>query len=454
MNFSHAREVDDLVEAPAHLGPRHAEDGAVQEHVLAAGQLGMEAGADLEQAGHPALDRDPPLGRLGDARQDLEQRRLARAVVADDADHLAALDLEIDVAQRPELLDDVALDHGAAAQHVGALAQRIAKAARHASTNTGADLGAMADDEFLAELLGADDDVGHVRSMSAKARSLRRKECAPHTSMTGDDDEADQEARPVDRAVAAQDAPAEAVDHADHGIDAVEHLPVLGHDLAGEADRRDVEADLGDERDDEAEVAVLDDQRGRPDRRADRRQQRQQHEDRQQQDLPAGHHAVPQHQAGQDRETHQEIDQRDHDRRQRHDQTREVDLADQVGVADHADRGLAQHRGEQRPGQQAREHHDRVGCAALRRQLGERAEHHGEDHHGHERPHEGPDDADHGLLVAHRDVAPGQDEEELPVAPEIEPVLVVGPARFEDQRGRLSWSKVLMPRPSYDAAGP
>src|ERR687898_329405 len=54
---------------------------------------------------------------------------------------------------------------------------------------------------------------------------------APHQH-GGDDDEADQEARPVDRAVAAQDAPAEAVDHADHGIDAVEHLPVLGHDLA------------------------------------------------------------------------------------------------------------------------------------------------------------------------------------------------------------------------------
>ena len=173
---------------------------------------------------------------------------------------------------------------------------------------------------------------------------------------------------------------------------------------------------------------------GCPDRRADRRQQRQQHEDRQQQDLPPRHQAVPQHQAGQDRETDQEIDQRDHDRRQRHDQTREVDLGDQVGAADHAERGLAQHRGEQRPGQQAREHHDRVGCAALRRQLGQRAEHHREDHHGHERPHEGPDDADHGLLVAHRHVAPGQDEEQLPVAPEIDPVLVIGAARFEDQR--------------------
>jgi hypothetical protein len=137
----------------------------------------MEAGADLEQARHPAPDRDPSLGRLGDPRQDLEQRRLAGAVVADDADHLAALDLEVDVAQRPELLDDVALDHGAAAQHVGALAQRIAKAARYHVDEHRAVLGAMADDEFLAELLGADGDVGHVRSCRR-----RRVRCGGRTA--------------------------------------------------------------------------------------------------------------------------------------------------------------------------------------------------------------------------------------------------------------------------------
>src|SRR4029450_1902326 len=189
---------------------------------------------------------------------------------------------------------------------------------------------------FSARMATSDmsDDVG--KGAFAAAEGMR----APHQN-DRDDDEADQETRPVDRAVAAQDAPAEAVDHADHGIDAVEHLPVLGHDLAGEADRRHVEADLGDERDDEAEVAVLDDQRGCPDRRADRRQQRQQNEDRQQQDLPPRHQPVPQHQAGQDRETHQEIDQRDHNSRQRHDKTREVDLGDQVGAACDAERGLS-----------------------------------------------------------------------------------------------------------------
>ena len=45
-----ARELDDLGELLLDLPALHPEDGAVQEDVLAPGQLGVEAGADLEQA--------------------------------------------------------------------------------------------------------------------------------------------------------------------------------------------------------------------------------------------------------------------------------------------------------------------------------------------------------------------------------------------------------------------
>ena len=54
-------EGDDLVEFAADLGAGHAEDGAVQVDVLAAGQFGVKAGADFEQAGDPAVDRRPGL---------------------------------------------------------------------------------------------------------------------------------------------------------------------------------------------------------------------------------------------------------------------------------------------------------------------------------------------------------------------------------------------------------
>ena len=103
-NFSTLGEGNDLVELARDLGAAHAEDGAVEIDVLAAGELGMEAGADLQQARHAAADFDAALGRRGDAGKDLEQRRFAGAVAADDADDLAPLDLEGDVLQRPEPL--------------------------------------------------------------------------------------------------------------------------------------------------------------------------------------------------------------------------------------------------------------------------------------------------------------------------------------------------------------
>ena len=118
------------------------------------GQLGVKAGADFEQARDAALDRDLAFGRLGDAGEDLQQRRFAGAVAADDAEHLAALDLEADILERPELLDRVAGDDGAAARHVGRLAPGVPAHAR-ASTSRKRDvalaLGLVADQVFLAE---------------------------------------------------------------------------------------------------------------------------------------------------------------------------------------------------------------------------------------------------------------------------------------------------------------
>jgi hypothetical protein len=86
------------------LRAAHAQNRAVEEDVLAAGQLGVEAGAYLQQRADPAADPAPAAGGLGDAREDLEQGALARAVAADDPHHLAALDLERDVFQRPQVV--------------------------------------------------------------------------------------------------------------------------------------------------------------------------------------------------------------------------------------------------------------------------------------------------------------------------------------------------------------
>ena len=61
----------------------------LKHDVVGPGELGIEAGAHLDQRGDVAADRDLPAGRRVDPRQQPQQRALARAVAADDADALA-----------------------------------------------------------------------------------------------------------------------------------------------------------------------------------------------------------------------------------------------------------------------------------------------------------------------------------------------------------------------------
>ncbi len=86
----------------------------------------FKSGADLEQAADAPAQQYAPLGRLGDAAEDLQKRALAGPIAADDADDLPSLDLEIHISERPELLDFIALQDLPAARHVEALACDVA----------------------------------------------------------------------------------------------------------------------------------------------------------------------------------------------------------------------------------------------------------------------------------------------------------------------------------------
>ena len=142
--------------------------------VLAAGQLGVKAGADFEQARDPAPDRDAALARLGDARQNFEQGRFAGAVAADDAEHLAAPDLETTSLSAQNSSTSSPATIGRPRSMSGGAAQNSARAARQhvAQRDIALALGLVADDVSLAEPLGADDDVGHHAHQirSAKVR--------------------------------------------------------------------------------------------------------------------------------------------------------------------------------------------------------------------------------------------------------------------------------------------
>ena len=95
-------ERDDLVELRADFPALHPEDGAIEEDVFAACEIGVKAGADFEQRGETTAEDRATAGRLGDARKDFQQRAFARAVAPDDADDFAGLRGKADVADGPE----------------------------------------------------------------------------------------------------------------------------------------------------------------------------------------------------------------------------------------------------------------------------------------------------------------------------------------------------------------
>ena len=246
------------------------------------------------------------------------------------------------------------------------------------------------------------------------------------------DAEAEPKAGQIELAFAAEQAPAKSVDDADHRIEGIKQAPLLRDDAGAEADRRHIETELHDERNDVAEIAILDVERGDPQADPEAGHERDGREHRQQQNLPARHELVPDHQPDEDREADEEIDEGNHHRRDRHDQPRKIDLADEIGIADEAVRGIGQRGGKETPGQHAGKDHQRIGRRAVRRQLGQFAEDDREDHHGQKRADERPGGPDHRLLVAHRNVAPGQHLKQLAVLPQVAPIVALGTAGFDD----------------------
>ena len=152
----------------------------------------------------------------------------------------------------------------------------------------------------------------------------------------GNDGETEHEAVYVNGAIAAEDAPAETVDHPHHGIEAVKQSPLLRDDIAAESYGRNIKTELHHKGDDISEIPVFHIERRNPETRSQTGQQGQDDEERQQQHLPAGCELIIDHHSGQDNKTDEEIDESAYQGRRGNDQPREVNLADQIGVADQA----------------------------------------------------------------------------------------------------------------------
>ena len=78
--------------APDHHVGRHVEIVEEVELLVHEGDAGRHGAGDRERAVLGAVDADRAFARLDDAAQDLHQGRLAGAVLADQRQHLAALD--------------------------------------------------------------------------------------------------------------------------------------------------------------------------------------------------------------------------------------------------------------------------------------------------------------------------------------------------------------------------
>ena len=97
-------ELGDATSGLRAVTPRTARDHTEAEHVLAAGEIGVEPGAQLDEGTYRTGDLDGSGGRAADAGDELEQSGLAGPVWADQPDGLAPADLEVESVERAQRL--------------------------------------------------------------------------------------------------------------------------------------------------------------------------------------------------------------------------------------------------------------------------------------------------------------------------------------------------------------
>ena len=85
-----------------HVRRTQADDGTCQVDVVAPAEFRVETSAQFQQRRYPPVDGHAAGIGLQRTDQDLQQRRLAAAIAADDSNSFARRDVEVDVVQRME----------------------------------------------------------------------------------------------------------------------------------------------------------------------------------------------------------------------------------------------------------------------------------------------------------------------------------------------------------------
>jgi len=162
--FLDAGKVDNRVELARNLGARHSHDRALQIDVLAARQIGVKAGGDLDQRTDASVQLNPTARGSQDLGEELQDGRLAGAVGPDDAERFSRTHLERDVTHRPEFFVGQSLRRTAPRQARHQRRHEIAQA-----------VVALATAKFLPDPL--EDDRAHLEVL--RKVELRRVERQP-----------------------------------------------------------------------------------------------------------------------------------------------------------------------------------------------------------------------------------------------------------------------------------
>ena len=184
------------------------------------------------------------------------------------------------------------------------------------------------------------------------------------------------------------------------------------------------------------QVAIASAERGQPRSDGECGRQHEQREQGQKDDLGPDAHAVDNEQADENDHRRREVDRDSEHRCEGEREPRKSHLRQQGGPRDQAVRRLGETRDEDLPRQEPRKDEDRVGNAD-RLDLDEAAEDEGKCHHEHDRLGKRPEHADGRARVAHLDIAPGEEQDELAVGPEAPEVEAAEAARRRDRHEPL-----------------
>ena len=433
-----AGEIDDFVEFAVDLAPGHAHDGAVHVDVLAARHFRVEPGAHLEQRGDPPANVDLADGGRSDAREELQQRALARAVLADDADHVALLHAEIDVPQGPDELSPVRAPGLADPQERVLLPQHVHRPPAVevvAERARGHDAQAV----LLADML--EFDGFHTLDGVHEGALYFIENDHADQEQQGHEEEAVAEGEPGEVALA-QGGVAEGLDDGGHRIGEDERAKrALRHHAEGIDDRRGVHPELHDEGEEDGQVAIFGGQRGDQDAESQAQPRDHQDEQRRERERPGDgnlrsaeieYKKQDQEQPGLD----EEAQQIGNHRGDGHDEAGEIDFPEHVLIRDEGVGGLLEAVREIEPADIAG-HVEKDLRDAVRAHPGDAAE----DEHVHQdrkdRLDQIPQRPEDGLLVLDDDVAAHEEPDQVAVSPNLPQVDLPQLLVWPDPHGQM-----------------